>query len=315
MPISEPKPQLSIVIPVFNEVRSVAILHGELVSVLRRLGRPFEIIFIDDGSTDATLAELKKLSPARIVSFTRNFGKSQALQAGFRLAQGEYIFTIDGDLQDDPAEIPNFLRLMETANWDLVCGWKQARKDSWSKRLVSKAANVVTAFFTRVKIHDMNCGYKLYRREVATTIHLFGDMHRYIPALAATHGFRIGEIPVHHRPRTFGVSKYGNSRRFFKSFFDFVSLILLNRFMDRPMHLFGLAGFFLSGAGFATLLYLSWVRLYLGELIGNRPLLLLGVLLMVVGLQFFFSGFLGELLIRQESGAKKLYEIRETFER
>lgn len=311
--MSEPQPQISVVIPVFNEEKSVAILHRELLAVLEPLSRPFEIIFIDDGSTDQTLAELKKLSPTRIIVFSRNFGKSQALQAGFDAARGTYIFTLDGDLQDDPEEIPRFLRKLETERLDLLCGWKHRRQDAFAKRLVSKIANVTTAFFTGARVHDMNCGYKLYRQEVARTLNLFGDMHRYIPALAAAQGFRLGELPVHHRPRSFGLSKYGNFRRFFKSFFDFVSLIMLRSFMDRPMHLFGLVGSVLAGLGLLILVYLAWVKLYLGELIGGRPLLLLGVLLVVVGLQFFFSGFLGELLIRQ-GGRRKVYGIREIFD-
>ena len=260
--MSESKPQISVIIPVYNERESVARLHAELVLVLSGLGHPYEIIFIDDGSTDQTLAELKKLSPARVVVFTRNFGKSQSLQAGFTTARGDYIFTLDGDLQDDPAEMPSFLRELETAKLDLVCGWKQKRRDDWAKRLVSKLANLVTTWFTGVRVHDMNCGYKLYRREVAVALDLFGDMHRYVHALAAAQGFRVGEIPVHHRSRSFGVSKYGNFRRFFKSFFDFVSLILLRRFVDRPMHLFGLGGFVLTSLGFVILVYLSWVKLY-----------------------------------------------------
>ena len=304
---------ISVVIPVFNEKESVGILHAELVPVLKSIGDDFEIIFIDDGSTDNTLVELQKLKPARIISFARNFGKSQALQAGFHVAKGEYIFTMDGDLQDDPNEIPNFLQKAKKERLDLVCGWKQNRLDSVAKRMVSKFANKITSFFTGTTVHDMNCGFKLYRKEVAQSLDFYGDMHRYIPALVATLGFRIGEIPVHHRKRKFGVSKYGNFRRLSKSLFDLITLLLLRRFIDRPMHLFGIIGTFFSCIGTLILLYLAYIKIFDGAIIGNRPLLLLGILLVVIGLQLFSSGFLGELIIRQNS-KRNIYTIREDIE-
>src|SRR3989338_9010800 len=195
-------PEISVVIPVFNEEGSVLALHAELLSVLEKIGKSFEIIFVDDGSTDGTLVELKKLKPAITLSFLRNFGKSQALQAGFRKARGQYIFTMDSGLQDDPKEIPNFLRKIEEG-YDLVCGWKHRRLDSFAKRMVSKVANGVTRMLTGTSIHDMNCGFKLYRREVALSLDLYGDMHRYIPALVSANSFRISEIIVNHRQRKF----------------------------------------------------------------------------------------------------------------
>ena len=304
---------ISIVIPVLNEEESVAILHAELVHVLKKIGEDFEIIFIDDGSTDETLIELKKLKPVKIISFTRNFGKSQALQAGFRAASGEYIFTIDGDLQDDPKEISRFLEKAKSSQFDLICGWKEERLDSFAKRVVSKVANGLTRYFTGTKVHDMNCGYKLFRRDVAKAVNLYGDMHRYIPAIVAGLGFRMDEISVKHRKRKYGISKYGNFRRLFKSFFDFVTLLLIRRFMDRPMHFFGIIGSIFSLIGVAILLHLTYVRLFIGEAIGNRPLLLLGVLLVVIGIQLFSSGFLGELLIRQNT-TRNMYTVREEIE-
>jgi len=303
---------ISVIIPVFNEEDSVVSLHSEIVSVLGGRGDPFEIIFIDDGSTDGTVSEIKKLKPVRLIAFARNFGKSQALQAGFLMARGDYIFTLDGDLQDDPAEIPNFLEKIKQGN-DLVVGWKQRRLDSFAKRVVSKVANFFTCLFTGTNIHDMNCGFKLYRSEVAKSLNLYGDMHRYIPALVASLGFHIAEIPVNHRERKFGVSKYGNFRRLFKSVFDFVTLLLIRRFVDRPMHFFGIMGTFSLFVGFIILVYLSWIKIFNGALIGNRPVLLLGVLLVVVGAQLFSSGFLGELIIRQNS-KRSLYTIREEIE-
>lgn len=300
---------ISVVIPVYNEKESVATLHAELVAVLKGLKKSFEIIFVDDGSTDGTVSEIKKLSPAHLIAFTRNFGKSQALRAGFQAAKGEYIFTMDGDLQDDPNEIPRFLERIESENIDLVCGWKQQRQDGIAKKVVSQIANGLTRFFTGITIHDMNCGFKLYRREVATTLDLYGDMHRYIPALAAAQGFRISELPIHHRERKFGISKYGNFRRFFRSFFDFITLLLIRRFIDRPMHLFGIIGTIFSLIGGVILAYLAYIRLFNGAAIGNRPILLLGVLLVVIGIQLFSSGFLGELLIRQNT-SRNIYTIR-----
>ena len=306
--------QLSIVIPAYNEAESVAKLHAELLQVLNSLGKSFEIIFINDGSTDATLSELKKLKPIRIISFSRNFGKSQALQAGFSASRGEHIFTMDSALQDDPAELPNFLKKMEESGVELVCGWKKNRSDSFMKRLVSKVANGLTGFFTGTKVHDMNCGFKLYCKEVVKNLNLYGDMHRYIPALVATQGFKIAEIQINHRERKFGISKYGNFRRFSKSFFDFVTLILMRRFIDRPMHFFGIIGMISAFCGMVILAYQAYIKIFKGVLIGNHPILLLGVLLVVIGVQLFSSGFLGELVIRQGQ-RQALYTIREETER
>ncbi len=301
---------ISVIIPVFNEKESVAALHAELLSVLGGLKTPFEIIFVDDGSTDGTVAELKKLKPAQNIVFTRNFGKSQALQAGFRAAKGDYVFTMDGDLQDDPHEIPKFLKVMEDGSFDLVCGWKQNRIDSFAKKSVSKIANGLTRFFTGTTVHDMNCCFKLYRKDVVKALHLYGDMHRYIPALVTNLGFNISEVPVNHRDRKFGVTKYGNFRRLSKSFFDFVTLLLVRRFVDRPMHLFGTIGMIFSFIGGLVLAYLAYVKLFHDALIGGRPLLILGVLMVIIGIQLFSSGFLGELLIRQNNG-RNIYMVRE----
>lgn len=300
---------ISIVIPVFNERESVAKLHAELVTVLSQLEVPFEIIFVDDGSADGTLEEIKKLKPVRFISFARNFGKSQALQAGFNAAGGTYVFTMDGDLQDDPAEIPRFLKAVEDGS-DLVVGWKQNRLDGKSKGLVSKIANKVTGWMTGAHVHDMNCCFKLYRGDVVKHLDLYGDMHRYIPALTAMLGFRVTEIPITHRKREFGKSKYGNFRRLPKSFFDFITLMLIHRFLDRPMHFFGIMGTLFSFVGVLILAYLAYIKLFEEALIGNRPMLLLGILLVVIGVQLFSSGFLGELLIRQNT-KQTLYTIRE----
>ncbi len=304
---------ISVVIPIFNEKESIAILHRELLSVLSALHIPFEIIFVDDGSTDGTREELRKLKTVRVLIFSRNFGKSQALQAGFRAARGEYIVTMDGDLQDDPAEIPHFLEKAQRENLDLVCGWKQRRLDGFLKNSVSSVANGIVRTLTGTKVHDMNCCFKLYRKHVTEALNLNGDMHRYIPSLVAAQGFSIDEIPVHHRERKFGTSKYGNFRRFFRSFFDFITLLLLRKFMDRPMHLFGILGSIFTLVGIFILAYLTYIKLFHNVLIGNRPMLILGVLLVVIGFQLFSSGFLGELLVRQNRN-QILYTIREETE-
>ena len=303
-----PRPKLSIIIPVYNERESVGVLHRELVEVLTPLREPFEILFVDDGSTDGTGDALRKLKPARVLSFVRNFGKSQALQAGFDAAMGDYLITLDGDLQDDPHEIPDFVARLASA--DLVVGWKQRRADPFEKRFFSKIANAVTASLTGVRVHDMNCGLKGFRRGVAKALRLHGDMHRYIPALAAGLGFLVAELPVHHRPRRFGTTKYG-AWRLLAGLFDFFTLVFLRRFIDRPMHFFGLLGAALAGLGFLVLAYLTWLKLVESAVIGDRPLLLLGVLLIIVGFQSLSLGLVGELVIRQGPDAKRSYVLKE----
>lgn len=303
---------LSIVVPVFNESESVAEMHRELVEVLEQIGEPYEIIFVDDGSTDNTFEELNKLSPATILRFSRNFGKSQALQAGFDRAQGTYIVTMDGDLQDDPHEIPKMLAKARE-KVDLVCGWKKHRLDPFSKRFVSKIANGAARLMTGTHIHDMNCCLKVYHRDVVKQLTLYGDMHRYIPSLVVSLGYTVDEVTVNHRARKFGKTKYG-IRRFVNSFFDFVTLIFLRRFTDRPLHFFGGIGTIVSGFGLAMLIYLTYLKLFLGATIGERPLLLLGVLLVIVGFQLLSLGLVGELVIRQQTD-RRAFVIREVIER
>ena len=301
--------KISIIIPVYNEEKSVRQLHGEIKAVMGKLEYAYEIIFIDDGSDDETLVELKKLAPITVISFTRNFGKSQALQAGFNEAIGDYIITLDGDLQDDPAEIINFIKLLE-GGFDLVCGWKYKRLDGFGRKFVSLIANGITQYFTKTKVHDINCCFKGYKKRVAKQLHLFGDMYRYIPVVVSDLGYSISEVKVNHRPRRYGQSKYG-LKRLINGLFDFITLMFLRRFIDRPMYFFGFYGLILFLLGFVILLYLSWVKIFQQALIGGRPLLFLGVLLIVVGVQSFSLGCLGELLIRQGSSDKKNYVIKE----
>jgi len=301
--------KVSIIIPVYNEAESVAQLHQEILAVMNKLEYFYEIIFVDDGSSDGTLAQLKKLSPAIIISFARNFGKSQALQAGFDVAAGDYIITLDGDLQDNPKEIPNFIKSLEEGK-DLVCGWKYNRLDSFGRRFVSMIANSVTKYFTKTSVHDMNCGFKGYKRKVTENLRLFGDMHRYIPAIVSNLGFIVSEIKVNHRSRIHGKSKYG-LKRLFNGSFDFITLMFLRRFIDRPMYFFGFYGIALSFIGFIILAYLSWIKIFQNVLIGSRPLLFLGMLLIFVGVQLFSLGCLSELVIRQGGSDKKNYIIKD----
>ena len=290
---------VSVVIPVFNERESVRPLSEELLAVLRTLGRRTEVLFVDDGSTDGTTEILAALAAEEpeiaVVRLRRNFGKAAALMAGFREAKGDAIVTIDGDLQDDPSEIPRLLEELE-AGADLVSGWKRDRKDAWSKRAASRVFNGVTAKMSGIGLHDLNCGFKAYRSEVVASLALTGDQYRYIPVLAADEGFRIRELAVNHRPRPFGRSKYG-IERYLRGFLDLLTILFVGRFRQRPMHLFGGLGMLFIAVGVVICAYLAVLRL-LGEAIGGRPLLLLGVLLIVVGVQLFTIGLVSEMIQR-----------------
>jgi len=290
---------VSVVIPVYNERESVRPLSAELLTVLRTLGRRIEILFVDDGSTDGTseiLVDLAGEEPEiAVVRLRRNFGKAAALMAGFREARGDAIVTIDGDLQDDPAEIPRLLAELE-GGADLVSGWKRDRQDSWSKRAASRVFNGVTARMSGLGLHDLNCGFKAYRAEVVRSLALTGDQYRYIPVLAADEGFRVSEIPVNHRPRRYGSSKYG-LERYLRGFLDLLTILFVGRFRQRPMHLFGGLGMLFMAVGIVICAYLAVLRL-MGEGIGTRPLLLLGVLLIVVGVQLFTIGLVSEMIQR-----------------
>ncbi|HKP19509.1 MAG TPA: glycosyltransferase family 2 protein [Gaiellaceae bacterium] len=288
---------ISVVVPVRNEERTVALLLDELDSALQQLEAPWEAIFVDDGSTDGTLAALTRLHAAHdnvtVVRLRRNFGKAAALGAGFAQARGDVIVTVDGDLQDDPAEIPRLLVKLEEG-FDLVSGWKAHRRDPLRRRLLSRLFNAVTRWVSGVRLHDMNCGLKAYRAEVVRGLRLYGELHRFIPVLAHHRGFRIAELPVNHRPRDHGRSRYG-LERYLRGFLDLLTVSFLGRYRHRPLHLFGGLGLALSLAGAGVLIYLTVVKL-MGHAIGQRPLLILGVLLVVVGLQVFSLGLITELI-------------------
>ena len=289
---------LSIVVPVFNEEGNLRELHARLTAELRGIGLPYEIVLVDDGSTDGTWAAIRGLGetdPAVIaLRHRRNFGKAQALANGFTLARGDVVVTMDGDLQDDPAELPRFLDAL-AAGHDLVSGWKQRRQDPLGKTAPSRLFNWTVRRVSGVPLHDFNCGFKAYRREVTGAIRLYGELHRFTPVLAAAQGFRVGELPVKHHPRRWGKSKYGWSR-LVKGFLDLLTVTFLTQYRQRPMHLFGLPGLLALAVGVAIGLFLSVDKIVTGVTIGTRPLLLLAVLLVVIGAQFFGLGLLGEFL-------------------
>jgi dolichol-phosphate mannosyltransferase len=293
---------LSVVVPVHNEERSVALLYDELRSSLEPLEETWEAIFVDDGSTDGSFAALTRLHATagnvRVVRLRRNFGKAAALASGFAHARGETVVTIDGDLQDDPAEIPRLLLKLDEG-FDLVSGWKTRRRDPLGRRLLSRIFNAVTGRVSGLRLHDMNCGFKAYRSEVVRGLPLYGELHRFIPVLAHYRGFRVAELPVNHRPRGYGRSRYG-LERYLRGFFDLLTVSFLGRYRHRPLHLLGGLGFALSAVGFGILVYLTIDKAE-GHAIGGRPLLILGVLLLVVGIQVFSLGLLGELIAGQHA--------------
>jgi glycosyltransferase involved in cell wall biosynthesis len=291
---------ISVVVPMHDEERSVALLYEELQAALDPLDGPWEAVFVDDGSLDGTFCALTRLHAradnVRVVRLRRNFGKSAALAAGFHQAGGETIVTIDGDLQDDPAEIPRLLAKLDEG-FDLVSGWKTKRRDPWRRRLPSRLFNWVTGRVSGLPLHDMNCGLKAYRAEVLRGLRIYGELHRFLPVLAHYRGYRVAELPVNHRPRAHGRSRYG-MERYVRGFLDLLTVTFMGRYRHRPLHLFGGLGLLLGLAGFIVLAYLTVLKAT-GEAIGHRPLLTLGVLLVVVGLQFFSLGLISELLTSQ----------------
>jgi glycosyltransferase involved in cell wall biosynthesis len=291
---------ISVVVPLFNEENTLDALYREVAEALDKHGEPWEVVFVDDGSTDGSLAALTQLhdeaSNAVVVHLRRNFGKAAALQAGFLEARGEVVVTIDADLQDDPAEIPQLLAKLDEG-FDLVSGWKTRRNDPWTRRLLSRVFNWATAVVSGVRLHDVNCGLKAYRAEVLEGIRLYGELHRFIPVLASYRGFRVAEVAVNHRPRAHGRSRYGLNR-YLRGFFDLLSVTFMGRYRHRPLHLFGGVGLLMGFVGFLVLVYLTILKIG-GAGIGHRPLLTLGVLLLVVGVQFVSLGLLSELITSQ----------------
>jgi glycosyltransferase involved in cell wall biosynthesis len=290
-------PEVSIVIPAFNEEESISELVREISESMQ--GMLIEIIIIDDGSTDGTwkrIMELSSLFPLKGLKLSSNQGKAAALAAGFGESSGKYVVTMDADLQDNPSEIPKMIKLMEEKNYDLVSGWKKNRKDPAGKTLPSKFFNLTVRLTTGVKLHDFNCGLKVYTRNVVKNLELYGEMHRYTPVLAAQQGFSVGEKVVHHRARKYGKTKYGMAR-FFRGYSDLLTILFLHRYSYRPLHFFGGIGTLLAFIGFGISAYMT-ILWFGGESIGRRPMLLLGVLLLVVGFQFISLGLLGEMFLK-----------------
>jgi glycosyltransferase involved in cell wall biosynthesis len=302
---------LTVVIPLYNEEESLGELFGIISDVASKAELSYEICFVDDGSTDGSLKVLKQLREKnrqiKIISFRKNYGKSAALSEGFKMAQGDIIITMDADLQDDPAEIPNLIAQIKSG-FDMVSGWKKKRFDPLGKTLPSKFFNFITARMTGIKIHDFNCGLKAYKNDVIKEIPVYGELHRYLPVLAHWRGYRVGEIVVQHHPRKYGETKFG-WRRLFHGFFDLLTVLFITRYRQKPLHLFGALGLTSFFAGFIVLLYLSilWLQ---GQGIGSRPLLFLGVLLIIVGMQSFSLGLIGEM-ITSSPQSEQSYAIKE----
>lgn len=303
---------LSIVVPVYNEEESLSHFYNELTAVLKQMGEEYEIVFIDDGSSDSSFSILRNLEKTdktvRVFSFRRNLGKAEALTLGFAKAAGDIVVTMDADLQDQPSEIPNLLKLHQQG-YDVVCGWRKDRRDKSKMKIISKLFNYTLNHIFDLTVHDYNCGLKLYTRDAAKSLNLYGGLHRFIPILVYKQGFTVTEIPVVHKPREFGKSKYGFSK-IFKDLPDMFTMLFLVKYMKQPLHFFGLAGGAMGFLGAVILGYLTIVW-FMGQSIGTRPLLLFGILLLLAGIQVFFTGFLAELLINiSHRGERTIYPLK-----
>ena len=313
-------PELSVVIPLLDEAPNVEALCRELTETLEAWGRSYEVILVDDGSTDETFSILSALHAAdarvRVVRLRRNFGQTAAFSAGFARARGRLIVTADGDLQNDLRDIPRMVDKLEEG-YDIVCGWRKARKDAWiNRRLPSTLANALISRATGVRLHDYGCSLKVFRAEVVKSLRLYGEMHRFIPAIASEQGVRIAEVVVNHRARQHGRSKYGISRTI-RVLLDVATVKFLLSYSTRPLQIFGLVGLAMGGAGVLITAYLGYVRLFEAQAIGDRPLLLLGILLAFTGVQLVTLGLLAEMQARtyHESQGKPTYYIRELLDR
>jgi glycosyltransferase involved in cell wall biosynthesis len=305
---------LSVIIPAYNEEENVAILFKELTNVLRTLNRDYEIIFVDDCSTDATYQRLSELheqdAHLKIIKFRKNFGQSAAMKAGFDYAQGNLVVTLDADLQNDPHDIPHMLEKIESENYDVVCGWRYNRRDPFIKKISSRFANRFRTCLTGETIHDSGCTLRVYRREAVRDIELYGELHRYIPALLLWKGYRIGEAKTNHRVRAWGKTKY-NMERFAKGFLDLLVITFWQKYSVRPMHIFGGFGLIIGGIGLLLSLYLGMSRIVFGTPLADRPLFLVALVLFVVGILFVALGIIADILLRIYYGqnGRKSYMI------
>ena len=309
--------EVSIVVPIYNEVENVKILADSILKVLNEFNKKFEIIFIDDGSTDGSHVILRQLTEEnpniRAIRFRRNFGQTAAMAAGFDHATGKIIIAMDGDLQNDPTDIPRLISKLEEG-YDVVSGWRKDRKDDITRKIPSMIANRIISSMTHTHLHDYGCSLKAYRAEIAKEVPLYGELHRFIPALASIEGASITEIPVMHHARKYGQSKY-NILRTFKVILDLMTVVFLRKFMTRPLHIFGRMGLVSLFLGFLISAYLTFQKIFYGIDIGNRPLLLLGVLLILTGIQMVSTGITAEIQIRTyyESQDKAIYKIKEIY--
>jgi glycosyltransferase involved in cell wall biosynthesis len=312
--MDERRPAVSIVVPLYNEAPNLDDLHRQLVAALEPSGRSFELVLVDDGSTDGTREKLLALAEAdpRVVAvpLRRNFGQTAAFSAGFDRSRGEVVVTSDGDLQNDPADIPALVDKLERDDLDMVCGWRRRRQDPLSKRVPSFFANRLISWATGVRLHDYGCSLKAMRGDLARSLRLYGEMHRFIPAVASWNGVTLAEVPVNHRPRTRGTSKYGIGRTT-RVLLDLFTVKFLASYGTRPAHLFGLLGLGLGAVGAAVLVYLAVLKVFFGEALSGRPLLLLGALLFLTGVTLVCFGLIGELLVRvwHESQGKSIYVV------
>jgi len=312
----ENKKMISLVIPLLNEEESILRLHQKITEVLKRNNYYFEIIYVDDGSTDDSFKKIKDLKnhsedKIKIIQFRRNFGKAADLSAGFKEAEGDLIITMDADLQDEPEEIPKMINKINEG-YDLVSGWKQDRKDPKIKLLSSKIFNFTVSSLTGIKLHDFNCGFKIYRQEVIKNINVYGELHRFLPVLAHQKGFKVGEVKVKHNSRQHGISKYGRSglKRIKNYILDTINIFLITKYSKKPLHFFGNVGLLFIFLGFIIESYLTYLRLTTGSIQNHTPLLMLGILLIIIGTQLISLGLLGEIIIRFNQKRDDVYNIK-----
>ena len=308
------KPYLSIIVPLYNEEGNVKELHRKVIEACRKLDRSFEIIFVDDGSSDGTVKECEGLNPLKLIKFRKNFGQTAAFDAGIKNANGEIIITMDGDLQNDPEDIKLLLSEMDKG-YDVVSGWRAKRKDSLGKKIFSRGANILRKFFINDKIHDSGCSLKAYKKECFQDVDLMGEMHRFIPAILELQGFRVGEVKVSHSPRVHGKTKY-NWKRSIKGLVDMISVWFWRKYANRPVHLFGGGGIIFSFLGFAILIWMAVMKIFFHQSLSEKIWPLIGVFLIMVGIQLFVSGLLADILIKNyyKNQHKMNYSIKEIVE-
>lgn len=305
---------LSVIVPLYNEEGNVKELHRKIIEACRKLGKSFEVIFVDDGSKDATIKDCECLTPLKLIKFRKNFGQTAAFDAGIKNASGEIIVTLDGDLQNDPEDIKLLLAEMEKG-YDVVSGWRWQRRDSLGKKVFSRGANFLRKIFINDNIHDSGCSLKAYKRECFEDVDLMGEMHRFIPAILELQGYKVGEVKVSHHPRVHGKTKY-NWRRGIKGFVDMISIWFWRKYANRPIHLFGGGGIILSLFGLAVLIWMAVMKIFFNQSLSEKIWPLIGVFLIMVGIQLFVSGLLADILIKNyyKNRNRMNYSIKEIIE-